>query len=149
MVDRDLLATKLAELSDRVERVRSRCTATVDGLRHDRDALDLVAFNLMLAFQTCADIASHIVADAGWPPAKTLRENFERLGDHGVIRASVADTLGRAVGLRNVIAHGYAAIDASQVHHAATAGLSDLSAFAREVARWAADVSPPGENPAQ
>ena len=62
MVDRVLLAAKLAELAERTYRARSHCPATVDELRADRDALDLVSFNLMLAVQTCADIASHLIA---------------------------------------------------------------------------------------
>jgi uncharacterized protein YutE (UPF0331/DUF86 family) len=107
MVDRDLVVSKLAELAEHVARVRTRRPATVDDLRRDRDALDLVAFNLMLAVQACADVASHVIADEGWPPATSLGAAFERLRDHGVIRATVCDALVRAVGLRNVIAHGY------------------------------------------
>ncbi|MGH7296294.1 MAG: type VII toxin-antitoxin system HepT family RNase toxin, partial [Polyangiaceae bacterium] len=66
-MNRDLLASKLADLSDRVGRVRSHGRPTVAELAADRDALDLVAFNLMLAVQTCADIASHLIADERWP----------------------------------------------------------------------------------
>lgn len=59
MVDPDLVASKLSELAGHLARVRARRKATADELGQDRDALDLVAFNLMLAVQTCADIASH------------------------------------------------------------------------------------------
>jgi uncharacterized protein YutE (UPF0331/DUF86 family) len=69
VVDRDLLTAKLLELQDRTLRARSKCPETVDELRADRDALDLVSFNLMLAVQSCSDIASHIIADEGWPAA--------------------------------------------------------------------------------
>jgi hypothetical protein len=41
MVDRNILAAKLAELADRVERARAHCPATVDELRANRDALDV------------------------------------------------------------------------------------------------------------
>jgi uncharacterized protein YutE (UPF0331/DUF86 family) len=137
MVDRDLVASKLAELAGHVARVRTRRAATADDLRRDRDALDVVAFNLMLAVQACADLASHMIADEGWPPATSLGGAFERLRDHGVISEAVCGALGRAVGLRNVIAHGYAGVRPELVHAAATAGLGDLEAFAREVAAWA------------
>ena len=60
MVDPDLVASKLSDLADHLQRVRIRRKATAEGLAGDRDALDLVAFNLMLAVQTCADIASHL-----------------------------------------------------------------------------------------
>ena len=136
MVDRDLVAGKRSELADHLARVRARRKATADELRRDRDALDLVAFNLMLAVQTCADIASHFIADEGWAAAASLGAAFERLRDQGVISAPVCQGLARAVGLRNVVAHGYAGVRPEMIHAAATAGLADLEAFAREVATW-------------
>jgi uncharacterized protein YutE (UPF0331/DUF86 family) len=136
MVDRDLVASKLAELADHLARVRARRTATADDLGRDRDALDLVAFNLMLAVQTCADVASHVIADEGWPAAPSLGAAFERLRDQCVISAPVCEALGRAVGLRNVVAHGYARVRPEMIHAAATTGLSDLETFARELATW-------------
>jgi uncharacterized protein YutE (UPF0331/DUF86 family) len=138
MVDRNLMATKLGELSDRVARVRLHCPSSADGLRGDRDALDLVSFNLMLAVQSCLDVASHLIADEGWVAPRTLGEAFQRLEEQGVISAQVAAALARAVGLRNVVAHGYAGVDPAMVFMAATAGLADLDGFAREVANWVA-----------
>jgi uncharacterized protein YutE (UPF0331/DUF86 family) len=137
MVDPDLVASKLGELADHIARVRTRRKASADELVKDRDALDLVAFNLMLAVQACADIASHVIADEGWPPADTLASGFERLRDQGVISAPVCAALARAVGLRNVVAHGYAGVRPEMIHAAATAGVPDLEAFSREVAAWA------------
>jgi uncharacterized protein YutE (UPF0331/DUF86 family) len=128
VVDRGLAAAKLGELAERVERIRARCPATADELRADRDALD----------QSRADIAAHLIADEGWPSAPNLGASFARLRDEGVISAATAAALGRAVGLRNVVAHGYAGIDPEMVHAAARAGLSELDTLAREVAQWIA-----------
>jgi len=44
-----------------------------------------------------------------------------------------------AVGLRNVVAHGYAGVRPEMIHAAATTGLTDLEAFSREVAAWTRD----------
>ena len=60
MVNRDLVAAKLAELNDRVQRVRTHAPQSVEELEADRDRLDLVAFNLMLSVQICADIAGQV-----------------------------------------------------------------------------------------
>lgn len=138
MVDADLVAAKLAELAELVARVRKHRTADAEGLREDRDARDLVSFNLMLAVQTCADVASHVVADEGWPPARDLAGGFQRLQEHGVVAPEVARRLAQAVGLRNVVAHVYAEVDVDLLFEAATAGLGDLERFAEEVARWTA-----------
>jgi uncharacterized protein YutE (UPF0331/DUF86 family) len=138
MVNRDVVAAKLSDLAYRTARVRKHVKASSPELASDADALDLVAFNLMLAVQTCADIASHIIADCGWPTARTLAESFARLHERGVIRRETSDALGRAAGLRNVVAHGYAGVDVDLVHAAATSGVHDIDAFAREVSAWIA-----------
>ncbi|MEO7329943.1 MAG: DUF86 domain-containing protein [Minicystis sp.] len=138
MVDRQLAAAKMAELADRIERVRRHCPPSAEELAHDRDALDLVSFNLMLAVQSCSDIAAHLITDEGWTAAATLAAGFNRLRDEGVISAASATALGRAVGLRNVVAHGYSAINPRMVHAAAVAGAGDLERFAQEVAQWIA-----------
>ena len=136
MVQRDLVTSKLAELAERVARIQAKCPPDAAGLTADSDALDIVSFNLMLAVQVCADIASHIIADEEWVPAKSIAESFSRIEEQGVIGGATADSLRRAVGLRNVVAHGYGHVDAKMVFAAATAGLLDLDRFAREVAAW-------------
>jgi uncharacterized protein YutE (UPF0331/DUF86 family) len=90
----------------------------------------------MLAVQTCADVASHLIADEGWPAAQSLADGFQRLAEKGIISAESGVALSRAVGLRNVVAHGYSGVDAALVHAAATQGVGDLDTFAREVADW-------------
>jgi uncharacterized protein YutE (UPF0331/DUF86 family) len=136
MVNRTLLSIKLSELADRLGQIR-RHRKSLEELKHDRDAAELVAFNLLLAVQACVDIASHCIADEGWPVAKSIGESFTRLEQQAVIPASVAEALRRGTGLRNWIAHGYAGVDLALVHRAATDGLDDLEAFARAVAQWA------------
>jgi len=96
----------------------------------------------MLAVQICADIAAHLIADERWPAAKNLSEAFTRLEDQSVIAPSVALALRKAVGLRNVVAQGYARGDPAAIHSAATDGLADLEEFAQAVASWAALQSP-------
>jgi uncharacterized protein YutE (UPF0331/DUF86 family) len=136
MVSADVVAAKLAVLKERIDRARTHCPATSADLARDRDALDIVAFNLMLAVQSCVDVASHVIADEGWAPATTLAAAFVALHRHGVISSATAESLGRAAGLRNVVAHGYAALDVEMVHRAATRGLDDLEAFLAEMAAW-------------
>lgn len=136
MVNKDLISAKLSELARRVQRVRSHVPSTASELADDPDALDIVAFNLMLAVQVCSDIASHLIADEGWPAAQTLGEGFARLQEHRVIDTEIAKQLKEAVGLRNVVAHGYAGIDVELCHRAATQGLADLESFAQQVGTW-------------
>jgi uncharacterized protein YutE (UPF0331/DUF86 family) len=90
----------------------------------------------MLAVQGCADIAAHIIADEGWAPTSSLAASFRRLHEHHVIGDAARESLAKAVGLRNVVAHGYAGINYAMLHHAAATGVDDIEAFARELATW-------------
>jgi len=136
VVDADVITAKLAELAERTTRARLHCRSTAAELASDRDALDLVSFNLMLAVQSCLDIASHVIADEGWEPATTLAGSFLALSKHGVISPETAESLGRAAGLRNIIAHGYASVDAARIQEAVAGGSQDLERFSAEVSAW-------------
>lgn len=138
MVDANVLAEKLKQLSRRIEKVRANCPADPKDLKPDSDALDLVSFNLLLAVQTSVDLATHLIADESWAPAATAREAFERLEEHGVISRETTRSLREAVGLRNLVAHVYDAIDPAQIHAAASKGLADLERFAAELSAWLA-----------
>jgi uncharacterized protein YutE (UPF0331/DUF86 family) len=138
MVDVDLIADKLRELDLRVARVRARRAGTALALAADRDAFELVAFNLMLAVQCCVDISLHVIADARWPVPRNAADAFDVLADHGILSGANAQRLRAAVGFRNVVAHGYAGVDPDKVHAAATAGLLDLAEFAQQLAAFAA-----------
>jgi len=136
VLDLDVIEAKLRALTDRIGRVRDHRPAFADALAADRDVLDLVSFNLMLAVQACTDIASHLIADEGWPPAKDLADAFHRLHEHGVIAEETSQALVRATGLRNIVTHIDAQADPELVFRVATSGLEDLERFSREVAGW-------------
>lgn len=136
MVDAAIVAAKLGEIEARVGRLQELRPRSVDELIGSRDRLDLVCFNLFVAVQSCLDLASHVIADAGWAPPATMGDSFRVLAEHGVIAQGTAEALARAAGFRNVVAHGYATLDASLAFTAATDGLDDLQRFAGEVASW-------------
>jgi uncharacterized protein YutE (UPF0331/DUF86 family) len=136
MVDANVVAQKLKEIYRRITRTRAICPANAEDLAADEDALELVSFNLLLGVQACIDLATHLIADESWEPAATSREAFERLAEHEVISRKTVSGLRNAVGLRNVVAHGYSGVDAMQIYTAARTGLADLERFATEVSAW-------------
>lgn len=136
MIGGQIVQRKLAELDARVARVRAHRRVSPEALASDRDALDLVAFNLMLAVQAACDLASHLIADEGWTAPSTIADCFDQLAEHQVVTAATATALKRAVAYRNIIAHGYAELEVAAMHAASTVGLADLDQFARQTASW-------------
>src|SRR5436305_14625250 len=136
MVDANVVAQELKEIDRRIARTRAVCPADPEDLAADEDALEQVSFNLLLGVQAYIDLATHLIADEGWGPAATAREAFERLAEHGVISRQTVSALRNAVGLRNVVAHGYSGVDPMRIYAAARTGLADLERFASEVSAW-------------
>lgn len=136
MVDEHIATQKLKEIVQRIARARALCPADPEEFARDENAVELVSFNLLLAVQACVDLATHLISDESWEPAATAREAFERLQERGLISQETVQALRKAIGLRNVVAHGYSGIDPMQVHAAATAGLVDLERFTAEVSAW-------------
>jgi len=136
MVDLNVVAAKLAEISARLARIRSLCPADEKAMAGDQDALELVSFNLILVIQACLDISSHIIADQGWRSAGTLVESFVRLHEHKVISAETLAGIRPGARLRNILTQMDSTVDATKVHRAATLGLVELERFAAEVGAW-------------
>jgi uncharacterized protein YutE (UPF0331/DUF86 family)/predicted nucleotidyltransferase len=131
-----IVTAMLREMSKRMDRVRTHLPSEASVLEKDRDALDLVSFNLMISVQSCLKLASYLVSDEGWPPADHTEEAFQRLSEHGVISKETAAALVSAVEMRDAVAHGYAGVVPRKMYDAAVNGIGDLERFSREVSAW-------------
>jgi uncharacterized protein YutE (UPF0331/DUF86 family) len=135
MVDRHLLLGKLAAIRDRLERIAARLPASPDEFRANRDAQEVVSFNLFLAFQEALDLAAHVIADARWSLPASARQHFDILRDNGVLTGETADAMARCAGLRNLIAHAYGGLDLARLYAELPAGRAALDAFCGEMAK--------------
>ena len=89
-----------------------------------------------MAVEACVDSATHVIAAEGWPPPRTGRAAFETLATHGRLERALAERLGRAVGLRNLLVHQYSDVDVAVIAHVVATDLGDLRAFAAVAAGW-------------
>jgi uncharacterized protein YutE (UPF0331/DUF86 family) len=134
VVDRALLAHKIALIRDAVARVREVLPPRVEDFQSDRTAREVVALNLFVALQEAAALASHWLADAGWPVPAAYRDLFASLASHGLLTEELGRRLASATGLRNLLAHQYGALDWTRVHAIAASELDDLLSFCRTLA---------------
>jgi uncharacterized protein YutE (UPF0331/DUF86 family) len=140
VVDRALLATKIAVVRDAVERVHSVLPPSPDAFGADRTTREIVTLNVFVAIQACLDLAAHWLADAGWEIPATYAELFESLARHGVIDRELATSLAGPAAFRNLIAHQYGALDWRRVHALASSNLGDLERFCAVLADRAAEA---------
>jgi uncharacterized protein YutE (UPF0331/DUF86 family) len=129
MVNRDLVARKLARARRWMADAAGRLDQPHDKFLADADARDLATFHLFLAMQEVIDLAVHWVADAGWEPPDDAGGAFDVLANRGIIPLAAATDLRGMVGLRNRIAHGYATLDHARLQEEAKDGLAAMRAF--------------------
>jgi uncharacterized protein YutE (UPF0331/DUF86 family) len=104
-------------------------------LEADLDTWLKVSRALELAAQCCLDLAMEMVSQRGLGAPENYRDAFTRLAQAGVITPSQSTALQGWVGLRNVLAHMYAAVDLDQVFAAVNEDKVVLREFGRLAAR--------------
>lgn len=137
MVDRALLAFKLAAIRDAVTRVREVLPRSADELRHDRTAREVVTLNLFVALQEAIAVTMHWLADEGAVVPQSYADAFVALADRSVLDPDLALRLRAAAGLRNLIAHQYGVLNVERVFAIASNDLDDLREFCRQIAQRA------------
>jgi len=127
MTDDDLVAKKLAFIETCVRELRTlaRPNLISTDVREER----FVEHTLQLAIQAVLDVASHIVSDDRLGEPKTNHELFDLLMGAGFIEEAQRVTLRRMTGFRNLIVHGYMAVDVAIVEDVVNNHLDDLLSF--------------------
>lgn len=137
MVDKCILASRIAAVRDAVDRIRAVLPDAPEALEADRTAREVVVLNLFVALQETLTLASHWLADEGLAVPSAYADVFRILARNGVIHEDLAGRLAAAAGLRNVIAHRYVALDLRRIHQVAVEDVDDLLAFCAALARAA------------
>ena len=136
MVNPDAVTWRLLVLNERLAELARPEAALPQQLAANSVLRAAVERWLQLAIEACIDIASHVIASEGWVPPASGKEAFLILANHGRLTLDLAQRLGRAAGMRNVLVHDYVAIDLSQLAHAVKYDLQDLREFAVQVSTW-------------
>lgn len=127
MTDGALVAKRLALIESCVADLRRE--ARPERLHSDIREQRFVEHTLQIAIQAALDVASHVASDERLGEPATNRELFDLLARHGWIAPTLADTLRRMVGFRNVLVHGYDDVDLGVVEDVVMHHLDDLLAF--------------------
>jgi uncharacterized protein YutE (UPF0331/DUF86 family) len=127
VTDHDLVEKKLAFVDTCVGELGR--LASPDDLERDVKERRFVEHTLQIAIQAALDIAAHIVSDDRLGEPRTNQELFTLLGNAGWIDPALGEALRAAVGFRNVLVHGYTAVDPRIVRDVLVNHLGDLTAF--------------------
>lgn len=131
MTDADLVAKTLAFIETCVRELET--LARPELVETDVRERRFVEHTLQIAIQAALDAASHIVSDERLGEPRTNRELFTLLVDAGWLTDDLGVRLRRMVGFRNVVVHGYTAVDPAIVRDVVENHVGDLSLFASAI----------------
>jgi uncharacterized protein YutE (UPF0331/DUF86 family) len=137
--DADLVRRHLAALDAAVQTLRRHTGRPAELLRTDVEEAWVVERGLQLCAQNCLDVATHLAASAGHdvPDYATA---IDILGRMAVLTAEFTRGFRGIAGFRNIVVHGYLAVDADLLHRLLNERLDDFGVFAAAVERYLASL---------
>jgi uncharacterized protein YutE (UPF0331/DUF86 family) len=125
VTDQELVEKKLAFIETCVQELRT--LAKPSAIETDVKERRFIEHTLQICLQAAQDIASHIVSDERLGEPATNFELFALLANAGWLEQRQMPALRAAVGLRNVLVHGYTAVDPAIVRDIVENHLGDLA----------------------
>lgn len=137
LLDEALVRRHLLALDGAVSNLRRHAGRPLEALTSDTDEAWSVERGLLLCAQNVLDIATHLAAAAG-RDAPDYASAIDQLGALGVVPQPFAARLRGIAGFRNLLVHGYLAVDPVRVHQLLNQRLDDFEELARHVEAYLA-----------
>jgi uncharacterized protein YutE (UPF0331/DUF86 family) len=133
---RDAIRERLAKLEEVVSRLEGLRQVRREDFLADFHHQWLAERGLELGAQVLLDIGAHILAGHFGESATDNEDVLVRLGRCGVLSPGLQDRLRGLGGFRNLLAHGYLAIDPPRVWEVLQRSVIDFTDFEAEILAW-------------
>jgi len=137
-IDAAVVRRHLLAIDEAVQTLRRHRGKPAELLATDRAERWAVERGFQLCAQNALDIATHLAASAG-RDVPDYATAIDRLGEMGVLPPEFLRRFRPIAGFRNVIVHGYLAVDPDIVHRLLNEQLEDFAEFAGYIQRHLAD----------
>lgn len=127
MTDQELIEKKLAFIQTCLQELRSLGKPAL--VETDIKERRFIEHTLQVCLQAIQDIASHIVSDEKIGEPATNLALFGLLAQAGWLDDDLARAMRAAIGFRNVVVHGYTAVDPAILRDVIENRLADIEAF--------------------
>lgn len=132
MVGKDLLLQKLRDLDRYLGQLKKYEGITASELEVDLEKLWVIERGLQISIQIVLDIGNHILAQKGLS-ADSYKDILRELGKQNIIPPEFVRKITGMAGLRNILVHEYAKVDAALLAGIVNNSLGDFKQFAEYV----------------
>jgi uncharacterized protein YutE (UPF0331/DUF86 family)/predicted nucleotidyltransferase len=145
MIDSQRINDRLAYIQTTLQRLQSRQPFSLETLKSDPDKRGATLYELQTCIEAMSDIANHIVAATGLRKPQERGEAFTILAEAGILSQTLAQELVEAVGMRNVLVHGYLNVVFELVYQTLQNDLHYIEDFAQHIVDYLKTLSPNSE----
>jgi uncharacterized protein YutE (UPF0331/DUF86 family)/predicted nucleotidyltransferase len=136
MIGRRTINDRLTYIDAVLGRLKSRRSLSLEEFRTDVDRRDATLYQLQTCVEAMTDIANHLVAALGLRKPRDRGDLFLILGEEGILDRALSRRLGAAVGLRNVLVHGYLEPAIDIVYSTIQEDLGDIEGYCRQIVTY-------------
>lgn len=140
MVD-DVLLNKVATVERCVARAREEYERDPQTFATDFTRQDAAILNIQRACEAALDIGQHLVRRNKLGIPQSARDVFALLAQAGFIDLTLADSLKKMVGFRNIAVHDYQSLQLPITVNVITLHLGDFLQFTRAMLHHCAETS--------
>jgi uncharacterized protein YutE (UPF0331/DUF86 family)/predicted nucleotidyltransferase len=133
MLDERMINDRLTYIDAMLARLKSRRSLSLEEFHTDVDRRDATLYQLQTCIEAMTDIANHFVAALGLRKPRDRGDLFLILGEEDILDKTLAQRLAAAVGLRNVLVHGYLELVLETVYWTIQEDLGDIEGFCRQI----------------
>jgi uncharacterized protein YutE (UPF0331/DUF86 family) len=138
----EAIRERLLRLEQVVSRLQQLSALGGRELREDFRSAWTVERGLQLAAEIVFDVGNHILSAHFAVTAQDYEDILTQLGAQGVLDLALRERLRGLGGFRNILVHGYLALDADRVAGVLSRAPADFSDFIGAIRRWLSAAAP-------
>ena len=135
-LNQEYLLEQFQIVEEYLRRVRGIANRPKDDYLNDPYAVDASVRELTVLFETCHNIAKHLISRHGWRAPLSKAEAFEILGEQEILPEDLVEAFREASRFRNLVTYQTAIVQDEVVYQILQDHLTDFERFLSLVARW-------------
>lgn len=147
MIDRHAVEERLSFIDAMLHRLKGYRDLSFEQFSQDETRCHAALYELQTTLEAVTDIGNHLIAALGLRKPQERAEIVAILAENGIIPQPLAERLRQAVGLRNLLVHGYLRIALDMVHRIIQERLGDIEEFCQAVITLLEQQGPPSPTP--
>ncbi len=136
MVEEEVVNERLRHIEEMLGFLKRYAALSLEEFKADREKSHAALYELQTCIEAMTDIGNHLVAALNLRKPEDRADIMLVLAEGGIIPEELARSLIRAIGLRNVIVHGYLGLALDIVYQSLRDDLSDVEDYCRHVVQY-------------